>query len=465
MKNIQWNGLQRFWSAVCRFVALTTFAMGFGLLATPTSQAQFSGAIFTTDIGGTVDKNIYATKPEVYLQGGPIGGGPGLPSGSYYCQVTTPNGGLLGKTLIPSIEVTDEGDGTGHFIRSYQLIDIVYTASSLFTTKGFDDTTNNGGEYKVWISKDPSFANSASKTDNFKVNVPVNPPPPPPPPPVKAELCAVKFYDANANGTFDINESQITDWLVAVTGTGSPSGPIPPLTLSTPSCTFLDPGVYSVAELNPIESHWIHTAAIVDNRGVPFVVPGSTLGFGPDIVLVPGDHVTVTFGNVCIGAGGGKTLGFWSNKNGQKLVGSDDFALLVALNLRDANGAAFDPTAYAALRAWLLGGTATNMSYMLSVQLTAMELNVHNGLVNNFGLVYAPELLSFGPVAGLNSLGFISVNDLMAAANAALFVHPTAYAGDPARAYLESLKNALDRANNDLNFVQATPCPFSFVIP
>ena len=119
------------------------------MLATPTSQAQFSGAIYSTDIGGTVDKNIYVVKPDVYLQGGPSGGGPGLPSGFYYCQVTTPNGGLLGKTLIASIEITDEGAGSGHFLQSYQLVDILYTASSLFTVKGFDDTTNNGDRKSV----------------------------------------------------------------------------------------------------------------------------------------------------------------------------------------------------------------------------------------------------------------------------------------------------------------------------
>jgi len=34
--------------------------------------------------------------------------------------------------------------------------------------------------------------------------------------------------------------------------------------------------------------------------------------------------------------------------------------------------------------------------------------------------------------------------------------------GSPARSYQEALKNALDAGNNNLNFVQTSPCAFSF---
>jgi hypothetical protein len=284
-----------------------------------------------------------------------------------------------------------------------------------------------------------------------------------------------KFYDANVDGVLNNGELSIFDWLVGVSG-NSLTGPIPNLTLSTPSCTFLDPGVYSVTELDAVEAYWIHTAAIVDNHGIPMVVPGSTLSFVPDIALVPDDHVTVTFGNVAIGAGGGKTLGFWSNKNGQKALGVSGGALpagvvtlLNGLHLRNANGSDFIATSnYNAYRTWLLSGTATNMSYMLSVQLTAMEFNVHYGSVNGFGMIYAPDLLPFLDEGdGLNALGFISVDALMTAADAALAANGNAIAGDPDRAYQEALKDALDDGNNNLNFVQSVPPipPFSFVLP
>jgi hypothetical protein len=50
----------------------------------------------------------------------------------------------------------------------------------------------------------------------------------------------------------------------------------------------------------------------------------------------------------------------------------------------------------------------------------------------------------------------------MAEAAAELCAHGYTVSGDPNRNYQESLKNALDKANNNLNFVQATPCPFTF---
>lgn len=436
------HGFRRIWSQVCRFVRLVALGLGLGLLASVPVRAQVTGAIFTTDsLGAVVNGNVfYQAKSEVYLDGGPaMPGAAGLPDGFYHCQVTTPNGGVLGRTPGADLQVVN-----GEFVQLYQLSDICYTASSLFTLKGYDDTTNSGGEYKVWISTLANFKNSESKTDNFKVREPDGPPPPPPPPPppAKAKLCAVKFYDANANGVFDVGELQISDWLVRI------SGPIPDLILATPSCTYVDPGVFTVTEFEAVEDTWVHTTpAVVSN-----------------ITLRSGDDKTVYFGNVCIGAGGGKTLGFWSNKNGQKLIGADDLALLVGLHLRNGDGSAFDPAGKAALSTWLLNGKAVNMAYMLSVQLSAMELNVFNGLVNGSSLVYAPELLPFGAILGsdLNDSGFITVANLMKAANAELEIHPVTTQGSPFRAYQEALKNALDDGNNNLNFVQALPCPFSF---
>ena len=63
-----------------------------------------SGAIFTTDLGCTgVNINIFQSKDDVYLDGGPAHvGAAGLPDGSYYVQVTEPNGTPLGivRTLL-----------------------------------------------------------------------------------------------------------------------------------------------------------------------------------------------------------------------------------------------------------------------------------------------------------------------------------------------------------------------------
>ena len=98
------------------------------------------------------------------------------------------------------------------------------------------------------------------------------------------------------------------------------------------------------------------------------------------------------------------------------------------------------------------------MANMLSAQLAAMHLNVASGGVNGNALVYAPGTNS------ANSLGFATVNAVMAEANALLGSgNPLLIlAGHPDRPRAEALKNALDRGNNNLNFVQSTPCAFSF---
>ncbi len=187
------------------------------------------------------------------------------------------------------------------------------------------------------------------------------------------------------------------------------------------------------------------------------------------VALESGDDKTVEFGNLCLGAGGGLTLGYWSNKNGEAAIKgcqgggtAATLAFLGTLNLRNGNGSAFDPASYNSnpsatnFRSWILSATATNMAYMLSAQLAAMELNVRCGGVNGNSLIYAPGATS------ANALGYATVNNVMAEANTSLGLFGLTPSGDPERAHQEALKNALDKANNNLNFVQTGPCPFSF---
>ena len=132
--------------------------------------------------------------------------------------------------------------------------------------------------------------------------------------------------------------------------------------------------------------------------------------------------------------------------------------MLRNLNLRNADGSNFDPTTYAQVKTWLSKATATNMAYMLSAQLAAMELNVSNGKVSGSALVYAPG------VTGANAAGFITVTALMTEANTSLASNGSTTSGYPYRSYQETLKNALDQANQDNStvFVQSSPCAFSF---
>ncbi len=119
------------------------------LTAGPGARAfmPVTGAIFTTDSTCTgVNINIFGSKDDVYLDGGPAHpSGSGLPDGSYYVQVTEPNGTQLGYTTSAAVTVAG-----GDFASCYQLSAILVKTSD--NSAGYDTTSNPGGEYKVWVS-------------------------------------------------------------------------------------------------------------------------------------------------------------------------------------------------------------------------------------------------------------------------------------------------------------------------
>jgi cysteine-rich repeat protein len=158
------------------------------------SEAALTGGIFTTTADGTrVNANIFASKEDVYLDGGPGDrAGPGsaaLPEGDYYFQVTDPSG----RTLLSS----DDLSCRRFHISADGVIDAVYVGSGdcehvtgldhdqaalgaiTIQLMPFDDTPNPGGEYKVWVTAvgdydaggggSHGFLPQHSKTDNFKV--------------------------------------------------------------------------------------------------------------------------------------------------------------------------------------------------------------------------------------------------------------------------------------------------------
>lgn len=166
----------------------------------------------------------------------------------------------------------------------------------------------------------------------------------------------------------------------------------------------------------------------------PVDVPLSNCGCGQQVVNF-GLYQQVT---TCIG----RTPGFWQNNNGVALIQNGSFwDELVALNLVNANGSAYNPSgAVAEWRNWLKNRDAVNMSYQLAAHLAAMQLNVLSGSVS--GNCWAQT--ANGP---MNILALIS------AANAALGLDSFTPSGDPNRVTQEMLKNALDAANNNLNWL------------
>ncbi|MDP3010966.1 MAG: SdrD B-like domain-containing protein [Methylococcales bacterium] len=451
--------------AVAMTVALIIGAADVALAAAP------SGAIFTTDITGTqVNVNIYNAKTDVYLNGGPQNqNSAGLsPDGVYYFQVTEPSGANNGVLLSTDPAVCRQLRVTGGVVvgaepATYNGLPCAHPNGYYNSANGstsvqlmpFNDTSNNGGEYKAWLiaktantSIDPNdpavlvFNNDDTKTDNFKVKVSL-------PPPVGSNISGVKFYDANVNGILDSNELGIPFWKIALFG-DQLSDTTTVSTNEAGAYLFrnLVAGIYGVCEIMPSAS--------------PRWIPTTATSFAD--INVPPDAVK-DFGNVCLGTGGGLTLGFWSNKNGQALFNADDLLLMTNLNLRNADGSVFDPKSYTVFRNWLLKATATNMAYMLSAQLSAMELNVLNGKVKADAIVFAGKPPESCTVTGLSNTGFISINNLMSAADGSLLSNGKTVAGvdDPdVRNCQEFMKNALDEANNNRNFVQPTACGVNY---
>lgn len=246
-----------------------------------------------------------------------------------------------------------------------------------------------------------------------------------------------KFYDANANGIRDTGEPWLSGWPMNVSGNGVDS-----TKNSTATFSGLGGGTYWVEEATPLESNWVQTAPRVG--GVP-VNPRQ-------VSVTPCYTTTVKFGNYCKKGSGGRTPGFWSNKNGEAKMNdapgmAPELGLLSSLNLVDAAGNPFNPVTYSSFRAWLLASTATNMAYKLSSHLAAMTLNVEAGYVNGDSF--------FLPC-------HCTISELMEDANASLGAYPFTPAGHPQRANQEMLKNWLDQLNNGALIVSATPCRRTF---
>jgi hypothetical protein len=440
-----------------------------GLLPAAVHAEAINGAIYTSTADGTtVNANLYATKDLVYLNGGPSNAnclGGDLDNGSYYFQVTDPSGASL---------LSSDGIGARSFTVAGGLVS-TYTGGSHLTAGPnppcgslaiqlvpYADTPNGGGVYKVWITRIDDFnaacaaagqpggdcglagfVSGNTKTDNFRTRDSTTD--------TEEEfgsVQAVKFYDANANGVFDGTDSLLPNWEMtlgsvqfAINSTKVTDG------AGTAVWDTLSPGSdYSVLEGAPIQGNWYNSGTIyVGHDGSPQNPAGP-------LTVTVNETTTVAFGNYCLVPSNGRTLGFWSNKNGQAALNdggsmASELALLSGLNLRNANGSNFDPGNYAALKSWLLSATATNMAYMLSAQLATMELNVEAGYVN--GNLYYP------PYGG-------TINSLMTAANASLGSDGLTVSAGAVRTYQEQLKNALDALNNGAGVVPATPCAYSF---
>ncbi|HKQ49945.1 MAG TPA: hypothetical protein VJZ71_17860 [Phycisphaerae bacterium] len=387
----------------------------------------------------------------------------------------------------------------------------------------FDPTPNPGGEYKCWITRvsdydesDPQanfgFRESESKTDNYKCARQ----------PGTGACCLAcaghpdtyldecrsdvteadcqamggayhadetcpgdtcgecpqctitirKYYDANANGE---NDAEIPLDGVQVEVCFTPMGGLETcvtLTSGTDgpgqaSVVIPSGSSITVCELLPTTGvsncNWIQTEPKVSSPNSMTI--GDKICYSMTLPDTVGCTQTLPFGNVCICAPStGRTLGFWSNKNGKNILSSKDSAwrdLLNALCLRNASGADYDvpggmfADAYTNFRTWLLDANAVNMACMLSAQLTATKLDIAYMGMNAGDNVLLPDDLADCYGAPMANIGAV-----VAAADAALCADGLTPSGDePSRSTQECLKDILDGVNNNgLPVISGEPC-------
>lgn len=251
-------------------------------------------------------------------------------------------------------------------------------------------------------------------------------------------VTALKFYDRDMDGVRDADEPGIDGWLMRVSGDYDDAT----VTANGGYVSWeLADGSYTVSEeLPPAGSHWKQTTP--EGNLYAFTIPDSP----PETDLL--------FGNVCeVTLTCGRTLGFWSNKNGQAVLAAHSPAwmtLLAGYNLVGESGSPFDPATPASLKAWLLNARSVNMSYMLSAQLAATVLDLAYtcpaGTADAYGIVVDGE--------------WKSLATLVAEANDFLGDHPSTYSGDTYRDDAEWYKDVFDAFNNNrLVLVPYDPCP------
>jgi hypothetical protein len=155
-----------------------------------------------------------------------------------------------------------------------------------------------------------------------------------------------------------------------------------------------------------------------------------------------------TRARVCGPITNGFTLGFWSNQNGEKALNAcpgggmaGALAYLSSLNLVNGKAIDFNPTTYTSFKNWLLAADATNMSYMLSAQMTATALNVRCAGMNGDALIAHP----------LNGSA-ISISALIDEANGFLATYKNTTKSGDARDKATAYKNAFDNLNNNRVF-------------
>ncbi len=403
-------------------VAMVLFAAA----ATIWAAGGFFGAIFTTLGDGTsVNHNLYESKDLVYLNGGPQNmNSAGLPDGTYYFQVTDPSG----KTLLSSDDAVcrqvtvSNGVIAGPAQASIDL-GCAHAPGLLNPANGsvpvqlipYDDTPNQGGEYKVWLIEETAntsvnghvitFLDSESKTDNFKIrsNNPITN--------QQFDLSGTKYYDANFNGVEDPSEPPVGGVVIDIflnghlPGVDSPDQQVTTGPDGTWTSAPIDDGTdFIVAEEVP--GGWIETGPIPDKDGHQWY-SGS----------LSGQNVTnLDFGNIASASVSGQKF-YDSNDNGQRDSGEPVLSgFTINIEVTEPDGTVIDDsTTTDATGSYKFGPYPDGSSYTVTETLPATGWTQTTG--NPSGIISAslpsPLDSSFSiPDSTGNDIGNIAVGSV-----------------------------------------------------
>jgi hypothetical protein len=300
-----------------------------------------------------------------------------------------------------------------------------------------------------------------------------------------ATISVCKFYDfPSLDGVKDPGDKGIAGWRFVLTPL-TPGGGTNQVgvTQADGGTNFVvAPGSYYVTEILP-DVRWVPTGISHGSNDVVTDVSATTV-----LVTVTNGHgASLCFGNVCIGTNGAtlpQPPSYWSGPGGQGEFATNDVlqARLDPFNpdtylpgnppelVNSVAGGIFDRTNYVELRDWIRGANSFNLAYCLSVEVGVAQLNNDTGRLTFEELVYAPGLppdlgityydanglfaLLGDVVAGAQNL----IGDLLADTGGLGVVSPR----DSNAGVFQAFKRALGDVNRNRNFVQATPCPFSY---
>jgi len=152
-------------------------------------DAEVTGAVYTTfdeeqggclqGNGNGINCNHYASKPDVYMSGGPVAGG--LGDGDYYFTVLVPgsqNGGFIDGAGGNLSDDYDSAANRSFRVEDHQIVTNYGTHAEGETPNGkvaiqlwpYADTTNNGGVYILAVCLVGATSPSQCKYDAFKVD-------------------------------------------------------------------------------------------------------------------------------------------------------------------------------------------------------------------------------------------------------------------------------------------------------